>query len=382
MAKRDKESGGICTPAVTTVEDLVERAYDELRPLTALLELTYRCNLLCSFCYNAPKARKELTGDQWIAALDKLKAAGTFKVNLSGGEPFCHKDFFRIAEAVRARGLVLTAYTNAVLLADKDRAARYAALAPFNTEVSLHGANAATHDRLTGIRGSFDKLMVALDHLSQLGVKVTLKTPITRLNQHQLDDIERLGGRFGYSVTYDTNVVPTDDGDLTPLSLAPDERFVVAFFVERMRRGAQGLGPRILEKVRHNCGTGRTTLAVDPYGDVFPCVAWRRPIVNIMEVDDLGAVWRGEGAILNENLAFVRRVSDEVPRATLAAHEAGAFASFCPAVAERETGDAFTFYPAARASARARLAAYRRVQEEKAAEKRPPDSLAFRADAS
>ena len=173
-----------------TVSTLIERAYEQSRPITAQLELTYKCNLLCSFCYNAPKQRPEMDGEQWLVALDRLQAAGTFTITLTGGEPFVHRDFWRIAAGVRERGLVLKVYTNGVLLADRAKAERYAELAPFDTEISLHGARAATHDRLTGIHGSFDRLMEALANLSAIGVKVTLKTPITRLNQRELREVD------------------------------------------------------------------------------------------------------------------------------------------------------------------------------------------------
>ncbi len=353
------------TSAPTTVADLINRAYETARPITAQLELTYKCNLLCSFCYNAPRQRAELTGDQWIATLDKLRGAGTFNIVLTGGEPFCHRDYFRIAEAVRDRGLVLKTYTNGVLLADREKAERYAALAPFETEVSLHGATAATHDRLTGIRGSFDKLVAALGHLSDLGVKVTVKTPITRLNQHELQDVDALAARFGYKITYDTNILPTDDGDVAPLSLAAEKEFLVAFFVEQMRKGASGLNPRPVEKMKQNCGTGLTTLTIDPYGDILPCVAWRRPIANILEVDDLDALWQGRNGPLNETLAYVRKVAQEVPSRTLLPHEEGGYASFCPAAAEKETGDPFAFYGGAKMSGLTKLAAFKRVSADR-----------------
>lgn len=340
---------------------LMERAYDQARPVTAQLELTYKCNLLCSFCYNAPKQKRELTGDEWISVLQKLKQAGTFKVTLTGGEPFCHRDFWRIAEAVRERGFVFTCYTNGVLLAQRASAERYAALAPFDTEVSLHGADAGTHDRLTGIRGSFEKLLLALGHLSELGVKVTLKTPVTRLNQHQLAEVQALGERFGYKVTFDTNITPTDDGDLSPLSLAAEKEFLIRFITDQVRQGRRGLTPRPVEKMKQNCGTGRVTLTIDPYGDVFPCVAWRRRIANIREVDDFLAVWQGRAGT-NETLDFVRRVADEVPKRTLAGHPEGGFASFCPAVAEKETGDPYAFYGAARVSGLVKLEAFRRLR--------------------
>lgn len=344
-----------------TVSTLIERAYEQSRPITAQLELTYKCNLLCSFCYNAPKQRAELNGEQWLTALDRLQAAGTFTITLTGGEPFVHREFWRIAEGVRERGLVLKVYTNGVLLADRAKAQRYAELAPFDTEVSLHGARAATHDRLTGIHGSFDRLMEALKHLSEIGVKVTLKTPITRINQRELREIDAIGDRFGYKVTYDTNITPTDDGDLSPLSLAADKEFLIAFIAEQARLGRRGLNPRPVEKMKQNCGTGRTTVTIDPYGDVFPCIAWRRRVCNILEVEDFAAVWQGRAGP-NETLEFVRKVADEVPRSTLAPFAEGGFASFCPAVAEKETGDPYAFYGAARVSGLVKLEAFRRLR--------------------
>lgn len=344
----------------TPVAKLIDKAYAESRPLTALLELTYKCNLLCSFCYNAPKQRRELTGEEWIEAIDKLKDAGTFTITLTGGEPFTHRDFWSIAEAVRDRALVLKTYTNGVLLADRKKAERYAALSPFETEISLHAAVAGQHDRLTGIRGSFDKLMVALGHLSDLGVKVALKTPITRLNQDQLEDVEKLAEGFGYKVTFDTNIVPTDDGDKSPLNMAPDKEFLVRFFVSQVQRGSRGLNPRPVEKMKQNCGVGRTTIAIDPYGDMFPCVAWRRAIANIKEVSDLKALWQGTGES-NETLEYVRKVADEVPKKVLAGRPEGGFASFCPASAEKETGDPYAYYGAARVSGLTKLEAYNRL---------------------
>jgi MoaA/NifB/PqqE/SkfB family radical SAM enzyme len=350
---------------------LIERAYDEARPITMQLELTYKCNLLCSFCYNSPMERAELTRDQWLETLDKLKAVGTFTTILTGGEPMCHRHYFDIAQGVRDRGLVLKTYTNGVLLADLEKARRYAALAPFDTEISLHGADAATHDRLTGIRGSFDKLMIALGHLSGLGLKVSLKTPITRLNQHQLSEVEAIGARFGYHVTFDTNIVPTDDGDLGPLAMAADREFLTQFFVDQVERGRRGLRPRPVEKMKQNCGTGRTTMAINPYGDIFPCIAWRRPVGNVLEVNDLRQLWNAGG---NETLSYVRKVADEVPKKTLAPHAEGGFAAFCPAVAEKETGSPYSFYPAAKVSGLTKLEAFQRLDKGKQTPEQSPST--------
>lgn len=361
---------------------LMNRASEQLRPLSANLELTYKCNLLCSFCYNSPKAQRELDGDQWLSVLDKLKDAGTFNITLTGGEAFCHREFWRIAEGVRERALVLKVYTNGVLLADREKAVRYAELAPFATEVSMHGSDAATHERLTGIRGSFDKMLTAFGHLSDLGVKVVVKTPITRLNQKQLHEIRAICARYGYDVLFDTNITPTDDGDLSPLSLSADPEFMRDFLVKEVQDGLRpAMKPKAIEKMGINCNTGRTALTIDPYGNVFPCVAWRRVVVNILDCNDLLAVWQGRAG-RNETLEYVRQVARDIPRQTLPQLPEGAFASFCPGAAERETGSAFSFYGTARLSGAVRLQAFKALQSDKDSGDSPQKPLAGQVESA
>ena len=345
-----------------TIGDLFDRAAAEARPVVAQLELTYKCNLRCAFCYNAAAARPELDGDAWLRSIAKLKAAGAFHVILTGGEPFVRRDFWNIAAGVREQGLVLRVYTNGVALADEARAERYAALAPFETEVSLHGADAATHDRLTGVRGSFDKLLAALTNLSRRGLHVVAKTPVTKSNQRQLRAIEELAERFGCKVTFDMNITPTDDGDLAPLALAAETEPLVEFFADLAARRGEVPAPRDPRAAGPACNAGRTLVTIDPYGDVFPCVAWRRRLGNIEEIDDFAAFWRtAPGAALTE----VRRIADELPRTTLAASEEASYAAFCPGTAERETGSPSSLGEIGRRSGEVRRAAHRRYLERK-----------------
>jgi len=60
--------------------------------------LTMRCNLNCSFCLNAfskdfNRTRfKELTGEQWVKALNRIKNRENLPITFSGGEPLLHPD--------------------------------------------------------------------------------------------------------------------------------------------------------------------------------------------------------------------------------------------------------------------------------------------------
>lgn len=64
--------------------------------------ITMRCNLNCSFCLNSLDKNKEfnrnkfkeISGEEWVNALNKIDSRPDVPITFSGGEPFLHKDFF------------------------------------------------------------------------------------------------------------------------------------------------------------------------------------------------------------------------------------------------------------------------------------------------
>src|SRR5438105_11377254 len=94
-----------------------QHALANAQPLNVHLELTYRCNWRCVFCYN-PRHHdlRALTTAEWLTVLDDLRVLGTLTIALTGGEPLTRPDFFDIAAAVRARAFALRIFTNGALL--------------------------------------------------------------------------------------------------------------------------------------------------------------------------------------------------------------------------------------------------------------------------
>ena len=88
---------------MTLLGDRLRRAWDDNRLTTAMLELTYACNLDCTFCYNDLGLEgRPLSLDQYCTLLDDLAALGALQVTLTGGEPLAHPRFFEIGR--RATG--------------------------------------------------------------------------------------------------------------------------------------------------------------------------------------------------------------------------------------------------------------------------------------
>ena len=278
------------TPSARLKQVALERA----QPLAASLELTYRCNWRCVFCYNPRHHdRRGLSGAEWLAVLDDLRALGTPLRRAHRRRAAHPPDFLAIARGVRERAFALRILTNGALVTDA-LAAEIAALRPLAVELSLHGAPRETHDRATATPGSFDAMLRGARPPPRAGdVPVVLKTPLTRLNEAEMDGMRRIA-----------------DGARRALAARPR-----AHAARRRRRRAarlpglaRGGGPDVPGRSRPsassrtrsgspggtNCGLGRTTIAVDPEGNVFPCLQWRRaPLGNVRETplrDDVGGL--------------------------------------------------------------------------------------------
>ena len=81
-----------------------------------------------------------------------------------------------------------------------------------------------------------------------------------------------------------------------------------------------------------NCALGRTSLRIDPEGNVYPCPRWMTPIGNV-RASDLSSLWRS-----SERRA-VAAVADEANERLLGEGRELASFQFCPALAAAAGAD-------------------------------------------
>ena len=208
------------------------RSFDEFQqrmvakkgiPWSVSLEVTYLCNLRCTFCYNPThEAIGEMTTEKMIYVLDELRRLGVAEVIFSGGECMSRPDIFTLLEEAQKRQFRLGMITNATFI-DRATAAR---LKEFGFEklcMSIHGDNAETHDRATCVPGSFEKFVKALEYLRGAPFGRELKCTVTKFNQAEVWGIKAIADRYGCTIRYDLNVMPWDNGDTTPLEERVEE---------------------------------------------------------------------------------------------------------------------------------------------------------------
>jgi mycofactocin biosynthetic radical S-adenosylmethionine protein MftC len=320
-----------------TFDALMGRSWEENRLVSALLELTYRCNLDCFFCYNDLGLRgKPLTFDQYDALLQDLASMDVLHVALSGGEPLAHPDFFRIGARARELGFVVRVKSNGhALRGDLARRLRDE-VDPFIIEVSLHGATAATHDRQTRVPGSFVRLVENLHEMRELGLRVKINATLTLWNEAETAGMYALADSLGMLLRFDLQVSPRDDGDRTPLNVAPTDegiRNLMRIEDARMAGLPERPEPTGMPVLTKHCGAGSSTIAIDPFGNIYPCVQWRRPAGNLHE-RPISAMWADSFDDIREESTAVKRV--------VSAHPLKTQLNFCPGLAESLTGSPTT----------------------------------------
>ena len=158
----------------------------------------FACNLKCTHCMiegTMDWLRPEST-DRFEQVLSINAQKHCWKgLTLTGSEITLRRDLPELARRARASGFEhVRIQTHGMRLADADYCAELVAAGVDEYFVSVTAADAATHDAITQVRGSFDKTMRGLANLdTHEGVAILTNTVVTRLSYRQLAAVvERL----------------------------------------------------------------------------------------------------------------------------------------------------------------------------------------------
>jgi len=169
---------------------------------TLYFYLTEGCNLACRHCWMGP--RFEAAGNHYPTLPVELFRNGHPRSQASGAErcqthrrrAVAPPQFTRLLEIVRREELKLTIETNG-LLCTPEIAAEIAKSPNRFVSVSIDGTDAATHDFVRGVAGSFEAARQAVIHLVATGTRPQVIFSVMRSNAGQVDAMVRNGRRAG-----------------------------------------------------------------------------------------------------------------------------------------------------------------------------------------
>lgn len=167
-------------------------------PLRYFFELTYLCNLNCSYCYvDEERNKDELTTQEWFNIIDQIPFYSF--VTLVGGEPLLRKDFIPILERTAQKTFgKLNVVTNGILI-NNEIIDAFIKTKMMLLSVSLDGYG-ETHDKNRGKAGIFDRIIANLDNLNKKKNRpmVDIKTIVLENNLDDLPKLYRLCNEMGF----------------------------------------------------------------------------------------------------------------------------------------------------------------------------------------
>ncbi len=295
-------------------------------PFLVVWNVTRACNLNCMHCYenaHAP-APDELTSKQAMRAVDRMAEAGVAYVAMSGGEPLMRPDFFEIAERIREKELAFSIATNGTLLT-KEIAKELNDVKCLYIQISLDGAAAKTHNSFRG-RNSFERTVKGIKNAVESGITTSIAMTVTKYNLKEVPRVIVLAEKLGVSIFMHYNFIPTGRGkNILNLDISPKERENLLGYLASQagnrRISFLSTAPqyarvcsasncmaasmthfdtfsqsdngstKFLADFIGGCGTARLYCALEPNGDIEPCVFIPIKCGNIRK-DNLLDVWQ------------------------------------------------------------------------------------------
>jgi radical SAM protein with 4Fe4S-binding SPASM domain len=199
------------------------------------LEITARCNNDCRHCYinlpagDAAARDREISVAEISRIADEAVSLGAVWCLITGGEPLLREDFEDVYITLKRKGLLLSVFTNATLVA-KEHLQLFKRYPPRDVEVSVYGVTEETYERVTRRSGSFAAFRRGLDWLLENGIRVRLKAMALRSNVDELPQIahfcrERTEDLFRFDpflhMRYDGN--PERNEEIRAERLSPTE---------------------------------------------------------------------------------------------------------------------------------------------------------------
>jgi radical SAM protein with 4Fe4S-binding SPASM domain len=310
-------------------------------PLGAHLDLTYRCDLSCIHCYLEERVKHELTLAELESVMDDLQELGCLMLMLSGGDLFLRPDALDILRAACQRRFFVQIITHAGHIT-REVAQEIAHMGVAEVKVSIYSSRPEVHDRITKLPGSLRASLRAISWLRQLGVRVEMKCPVMEGNQGAQLEIPMLAAKYDCAFALDHSIrsaqghggnLPQSSGggcqDLRALNLDLETKAQIIRMQKPNLRRLEDLEP--IPDWRPVCTAGRSSVYIDPEGNVTPCLEWEETAGNVRQAP-LRQIWERSPVFLKARQTT--RASFE----GCSSCENFNFCALCPGKAHRESG--------------------------------------------
>ncbi len=296
----------------------------------AIIQFQYRypCNYTCEHCSikrfqllkKEDVQRRAFTISDVRELFRQADEMGLANMTITGGEPLMFPDFDKLVEAIGPDRFYIACDTNGWLL-NKGWAKRLKSIGVDKIQPSLDSFYENEHDEFRQKKGSYKRVMKAIDLCLEAGLNVMLQTVLTKHRASSKEFFELLefakAKSVGLYVCY-AKPVGAYEGNMSCLITQEDADKVREY--EKNYNVFTHMTPTY--ELNLGCITVKRMVSVTRYGDIMPCPYIHVSLGNFFQESLKNIIERGmrikwfreyhQECIMGENAEFIKLITDKI----------------------------------------------------------------------
>lgn len=280
-------------------------------------DLSYLCNFSCIHCRNATSQGKYLDKSTYIDIIKRIAELKPEFLTIGGGEPLLYPNLAELILEAYNLGIKPRILSNGWLI-NEELVKKLVDNGMWGISISLDGATAETHDKIRGVKGSYNRVINALKLLVSMGVNCPVSMTINAININDIEQEAELCYNLGIKNFGIRPMLPSGRGLKVYYGLKIEEYkdiFTRTYKLKQLYKGKMNVSSgdplyntidmeylrnaeQVDFKVLGGCDIGLSMIRIDPDGNIGLC-----PLIQDIKLgnifnDNIKSLWENN-EILN-----------------------------------------------------------------------------------
>jgi MoaA/NifB/PqqE/SkfB family radical SAM enzyme len=245
------------------------------------LEITQRCMNNCIYCssYSNRNSKHEIQLDKIKSIIDECKELGFTHINLSGGEPFLHKDIVEIVKYINSKGLHIDIYSSGIVqykgnYLDSIHQTTLSIIQPYinNIIFNVQTLKPNKYNRIVNESHSIELLFKSIKNSISVDINIEINFVPMKLNKDELPYIiENLKSLRINKINILKLVEQGRVKDNKDIILSGKETDNIIEYIKQKNDNNIRLGDSFTSCNCSTCNAGKNKLVIRYDGQVLPC---------------------------------------------------------------------------------------------------------------
>lgn len=283
-----------------STQEFLEEHFNGKPQLTNLhLEIISECNERCIHCYIPHDYKIScIDSDMFYNILEQCKNMNLLHITLSGGEPMLHKNFCDFLKRCRDYNFSINVLSNLTLLSE-EIIAEMKMNPLLGVQVSLYSMDSKIHDRITQMKGSFEKTYNAILKLIENDIPLQISCPIMKQNKSSYNDVLEWAKVHKIHAEDDYGLIARYNHTTQNLSCRLSINEIKEIIYYKAKNDSEFLEQIKVEAEKKEtktekdpvCSVCHSSICISDNGNVYPCAGWQDYVVGNIKENSLNEIW-------------------------------------------------------------------------------------------